>query len=179
MDAYLLARCPVRAVRRHWVQRILDHDGRGDDPGGIEQWLRLGEAVGLDRADLEAERLLLPGVRHAVDAYVHFVRDRPWVEGVAASLTELFAPPLLAGRLAALEKHYPWIDPAGLAYFRARLTQAPRDSDHGLTTVLAHCHTHAEQERAVAALRFKCDLLWAQLDALYQHCVAPTRETTP
>src|SRR5436305_3320142 len=114
-DALLLARCPVREVRRRWVQRILDHDGTGTDPGGIEKWLRLGEAVGLSRDDLEGDRLLLPGVRFAVDAYVNFVGSRPWVEGVAASLTELFAPPLLAERLAALARHYPWIDPAGRA----------------------------------------------------------------
>jgi len=175
-DAFLLARCPLRAVRRRWVQRILDHDGAGDDPGGIEEWLRLGEAVGLTRTDLEDDRLLLPGVRFAVDAYVHFVASRPWIEGVAASLTELFAPPLLAERLAAFERHYPWIDPEGLAYFRSRLSQAPRDSDHGLELVLAHCRTRPEQERAVAALDFKCDLLWAQLDALYHQCVAPTSE---
>jgi pyrroloquinoline-quinone synthase len=171
-DALLLARCPLREVRRVWVGRILDHDGSGDDPGGIEKWLRLGEAVGLARDDLEGDRLLLPGVRYAVDAYVHFVGDRPWIEGVAASLTELFAPPLLAERLAALERHYPWIDPSGLAYFRGRLTQAPRDADHGLRLVLAHCRTPDEQGKAVAALRFKCELLWAQLDALYLRCVA-------
>jgi pyrroloquinoline-quinone synthase len=175
-DALLLARCPVRDVRRRWVQRILDHDGTGDDPGGIEKWLRLGEAVGLGRTDLEGDRLLLPGVRFAVDAYGNFVAERPWIEGVAASLTELFAPPLLAERLAAFERHYPWIAPDALAYFRSRLSQASRDSDCGLALVLAHCRTRPEQERAVAALDFKCDLLWAQLDALYYHCVVPTRE---
>jgi len=167
-DALLLAACPDRAVRRRWVRRILDHDGHGDDPGGIEKWLRLGEAVGLAREDLEEDRLLLPGVRFAVDAYVDFVRARPWVEGVAASLTELFAPALMARRLAAFEAHYPWIDPCGLAYFRARLEQAPRDSEHGLEIVLDRCRTEDEQERALAALRFKCDVLTAQLDALAQ-----------
>jgi pyrroloquinoline-quinone synthase len=171
-DALLLARCPLREVRRRWVQRILDHDGWGDDPGGIEKWLRLGEAVGLDREELEAERLLLPGVRFAVDAYVHFVGSRPWIEGVASSLTELFAPPLMIERLAAFEKHYTWIDPRALEYFRCRPSLAARDSEHGLSLVLAHCRSRQEQERAVAALRFKCDLLSAQLDALYLHCVA-------
>src|SRR5262245_60489586 len=92
-DAFLLARCPIRDVRRRWVQRILDHDGSADDPGGIEKWLRLGEAAGLERDDLEHDRLLLPGVRFAVDAYLNFVGTRPWIEGVASSLTELFAPP--------------------------------------------------------------------------------------
>ncbi|HEV3022567.1 MAG TPA: pyrroloquinoline-quinone synthase PqqC, partial [Pirellulales bacterium] len=170
-DAQLLAHCPLREVRRLWVQRILDHDGWGDDPGGIEKWLRLGEAVGLSREDLESDRHLLPGVRFAVDAYVQFVANRPWIEGVASSLTELFAPPLLTERLAAFEKHYTWIDPAALEYFRSRPPLARRDSEHGLALVLAHCRTLEEQARAVMALRFKCDVLGAQLDALYHHCV--------
>jgi pyrroloquinoline-quinone synthase len=170
-DALLLARCPVREVRRRWVQRILDHDGWGDDPGGSEKWLRLGEAAGLSRDDLESDRFLLPGVRFAVDAYVNFVGSRPWIEGVAASLTELFAPPLMTERLAAFEKHYTWIDPGALDYFRCRPSLAARDSEHGLALVLAHCRSREEQERAVAALRFKCDVLCAQLDALYSHCV--------
>jgi pyrroloquinoline-quinone synthase len=172
-DALLLARCPLREVRRRWVQRILDHDGSENDPGGIEKWLRLGEAVGLSRADLESDRLLLPGVRFAVDAYVNFVATRPWIEGVASSLTELFAPVLMTERLAAFEKHYTWIEQAGLEYFRSRPPLATRDSDHGLALVLDHCRTHEQQERAVAALRFKCDVLNAQLDALYHGCVAP------
>lgn len=174
-DALLLARCPLREVRRRWVQRILDHDGWGDDPGGIEKWLRLGEAAGLSRNDLESERLLLPATRFAVDAYVNFVGSRPWIEGVAASLTELFAPSLMRERLAAFEKFYTWIDPAALEYFRSRPSLATRDSEHGLELVLTHCRSRPEQERAVAALKFKCDVLAAQLDALYHHCVAPNR----
>ncbi|MBM4070361.1 MAG: pyrroloquinoline-quinone synthase PqqC [Planctomycetes bacterium] len=171
-DALLLSRCPLREVRRRWVQRILDHDGFGDDPGGIEKWLRLGEAVGLNRDELERDLILLPGVRFAVDAYVNFVATRPWIEGVASSLTELFAPALMTERLAAFERHYTWIDPAALAYFRSRPSLARRDSDHGLTLVTEYCRTRAEQECAVAALRFKCDILAAQLDALYHHCIA-------
>lgn len=170
-DAILISRCPLREVRRRWVQRILDHDGTAGDLGGIEKWLRLGEAAGASRDDLENDRLLLPGVRYAVDAYVNFVATQPWVMGVAASLTELFAPALLARRLAAFEEHYTWIDPAALAYFRARREQAPRDSECGLELVLEHCRTRDEQERAVGALRYKCDLLWAQLDAMYLHFV--------
>src|SRR5262245_43237545 len=173
-DAILLSRCPLREVRRQWVQRILDHDGFGDDPGGIEKWLRLGEGVGLSREDLESERLLLPATRFAVDAYVNFVASRPWIEGVASSLTELFAPELMTKRLAAFETHYTWIDPAALAYFRSRPRLATRDSDHGLSLVQEYCRTREEQERAVAALSFKCDVLWAQLDALYHHRV-PTQ----
>lgn len=170
-DALLLSRCPVREVRRRWVQRILDHDGTPNDPGGIEKWLRLGASVGFTRADLESERLLLPGVRFAVDAYLNFVGTKPWIEGVASSLTELFAPPLMTERLAAFEKFYTWIDPAALEYFRSRPPLARRDSEHGLELVLEHCRTREQQERAVAALRFKCDLLCAQLDALYYECV--------
>ena len=174
-DAILLARCPIREVRRKWVQRILDHDGFGDDPGGIEKWLRLGVGVGLSREDLESERLLLPGTRFAVDAYVNFVNTRPWIEGAASSLTELFAPGLMEKRLAAFERHYTWIDSDALAYFRSRPPLARRDSDHGLSLVITHCQSRVEQEAAVAALDFKCDLLWAQLDALYYQCVSPTR----
>jgi pyrroloquinoline-quinone synthase len=166
-DALLLARCPLREVRRRWVQRILDHDGSESDPGGIEKWLRLGEFAGLSRADLESERFLLPGVRFAVDAYVNFVASRAWIEGVASSLTELFAPTLMTERLAAFEKHYTWIDPSALDYFRSRPSLAKRDSDHGLELVHEYCRSREEQERAVAALRFKCDVLSAQLDALY------------
>ena len=165
-DAAILANCPHREVRRRWIRRILDHDGTVDGEGGIEAWLRLGEAVGLTRDEVQDARHVVPGVRFAVDAYVNFSRTRPWVEAVASSLTELFAPDLMAERLAAFERHYPWIDPQGLAYFRARLTQAPRDSEHALQVVLEHCRTPNEQAAAVAALSFKCDVLWSMLDAI-------------
>lgn len=173
-DAILLSRCPDRGIRKKWIQRIHDHDGTETMPGGIDKWLRLAQAAGVAPEELEDDRRLLPGVRYAVDAYVKFVETRPWVEGVASSLTELFSPDLMATRLAAFETHYTWIDKDALAYFRSRLTQAPRDTDHGLGIVLDHCRTRPEQERAAAALQFKCDLLWAQLDAIYQRCVAPT-----
>ena len=165
-DAAILANCPDRGVRRRWVQRIHDHDGTADGEGGIEAWLRLGEAAGLTREEMWDERHVVPGVRFAVDAYVNFARTRPWVEAVASSLTELFAPDLMAERLAAFERFYTWIDPAGLAYFRARLTQAPRDSEHALEVVTEHCRTPEEQARAVAALSFKSDVLWSMLDAI-------------
>jgi pyrroloquinoline-quinone synthase len=165
-DAAILANCPLPEVRRRWVRRILDHDGTADGEGGIEAWLRLGEATGLTRKEIEDERHVVPGVRFAVDAYVSFARTRPWVEAVASSLTELFAPDLMAERLAAFERHYPWIDAQGLAYFRARLTQAPRDSEHALQVVTEHCQTPEEQARAVMALSFKCDVLWSMLDAI-------------
>lgn len=170
-DANILANCPVPAVRVRWVQRILDHDGtpgRGTPGpgGGIEAWLRLGQATGLTREELLSESRVVPGVRFAVDAYVNFCRNRPWTEAIASSLTELFAPDLMAERLAAFERHYPWIDPAGLQYFRNRLTQAPRDSEHALEVVTEYCRGEREQDAAVAALSFKCDVLWAMLDAI-------------
>ena len=167
-DAAILSNCPYPEVRRRWIRRIVDHDGTGPGEGGIEAWLRLGEAVGLSRAEVADERHVVPGVRFAVDAYVTFARTRPWVEAVASSLTELFAPDLMAERLAAFERHYDWIDPAGLAYFRARLTQAPRDSEHALEVVTEHCRTPAEQAAAVSALAFKNDVLWSMLDAIDQ-----------
>jgi pyrroloquinoline-quinone synthase len=165
-DAAILANCPLPEVRRRWVLRILDHDGTADEQGGIEAWLRLGEAAGLTRKEMEDERHVIAGVRFSVDAYVTFARTRPWTEAVASSLTELFAPDLMAERLAAFERHYPWIDPRGLGYFRARLTQAPRDAEHALQVVTEHCRTPEQQARAVAALSFKCDVLWSMLDAI-------------
>jgi pyrroloquinoline-quinone synthase len=165
-DAAILSNCPDMQVRRRWIRRVLDHDGSGPGEGGIESWLRLGEAVGLTRAEMLEERQLVPGVRFAVDAYVTFARTRPWVEAVASSLTELFAPDLMAERLAAFERYYPWIERDGLAYFRARLTQAPRDAEHALEVVTKHCRSGAERARAVAALSFKCDVLWSILDSI-------------
>ena len=165
-DAAILANCPERAVRRHWVQRILDHDGYGEDPGGIESWLRLAEAVGLARAQVEGLAELLPGVRFAVDAYVNFARRAPWQEGVCASLTELFAPEIHRQRLASWPEHYPWIDPAGLSYFQSRMSRARRDVDFALALTLERFQTRAAQERALQVLQFKLDVLWQMNDAL-------------
>jgi pyrroloquinoline-quinone synthase len=165
-DAAILANCSDREVRRRWIRRIHDHDGTADGEGGIEAWLRLGESAGLTSEEMWDERHVVPGVRFAVDAYVTFARTRPWVEAVASSLTELFAPDLMAERLTAFERFYTWIDPAGLAYFRTRLTQAPRDSEHALDVVIEHCRTPEEKARAVAALSFKSDVLWSMLDAI-------------
>ncbi|KUO19242.1 pyrroloquinoline-quinone synthase PqqC [Streptomyces dysideae] len=165
-DAAVLANCHHREVRRRWVQRIVDQDGTADGDGGIEAWLSLGKAVGLTRREMEDERHVLPGVRFAVDAYDTFARTRPWTEAVASSLTELFAPELMAERIAAFERHYPWIDRQGLAYFRTRLTQAPRDCEHALRVVKEYCRSPQEREGALAALSFKCDVLWSMLDAI-------------
>ncbi|HEX5304416.1 MAG TPA: pyrroloquinoline-quinone synthase PqqC [Streptosporangiaceae bacterium] len=167
-DAAILANCPERDVRRRWIQRILDHDGTSDASGGIDTWLMLAESMGMTRAEVLDERHVVPGVRFAVDAYVTFARTRPWTEAVASSLTELFAPDLMAERLAAFEQHYPWIDRQALAYFRARLSQAPRDSEHALEVVTRYCLTPEQQAAAVAALSFKCDVLWSMLDAIEQ-----------
>jgi pyrroloquinoline-quinone synthase len=165
-DAAILSNCPEVGVRRVWIQRIIDHDGSADDPGGIESWLRLGEALGVSREELESERGVLPPVRYAVDAYVNFARQRPWIEAVASSLTELFGPAAIRVRVQALERHYPWIDSAGLEYFRTRLVKAPRDADYALGLTVERCHTREQQEAAIAALQFKTEMLWAQLDAI-------------
>jgi len=175
-DAVILSRCPERELRRVWIQRLLDHDGTDTDPGGIEKWLRLGEAVGLTRAELLAQSRLLPGVRYAVDAYVNFCRTEPWLIAMASSLTELFAPALMARRIAAFERHYPWVREDGLRYFRGRLTQAPRDADFALRLVQERCRSRELQDQAVAALKFKCELLWAMLDAMhYAYMLTPSK----
>jgi pyrroloquinoline-quinone synthase len=165
-DAAILANCGERAVRRDWVQRILDHDGYGEDTGGIESWLRLGEAVGLERGEVESFRQLLPGVRFAVDAYVNFARRAPWPEGVCASLTELFAPEIHRQRLKGWPEYYPWIDPQGLHYFQSRIPLARRDVEFALAVTLERFATRAAQERALEVLKFKLDILWQMNDAM-------------
>jgi pyrroloquinoline-quinone synthase len=165
-DAAIMSNCPEVEIRREWIGRIVDHDGTTEGTGGIESWLRLGEALGVSREALVSECHVLPAVRYAVDAYVNFARQKPWIEAVASSLTELFGPAAIRVRLDALERHYAWIDPAGLEYFRARLVQAPRDAQYALDITVERCRTREQQEAAVAALRFKTELLWAQLDAI-------------
>jgi pyrroloquinoline-quinone synthase len=167
-DAAILSNCPDRAVRRLWVQRILDHDGYGDDPGGIESWLRLAEAVGLQRERVESLVDVVPGVRFAVDAYVNFARRAPWQEAVCSSLTELFAPEIHKQRLANWPEHYPWIERAGLHYFQSRVTQARRDVEHGLAVTLDWFCTREQQQRALDILQFKLDVLWSMNDAMAQ-----------
>jgi pyrroloquinoline-quinone synthase len=165
-DAAILSNCPEVAVRREWIQRIVDHDGTAEGTGGIDSWLALGEALGIARSELQSERGVLPAVRYAVDAYVNFARQKPWIEAVASSLTELFGPAAIRVRLEALERHYRWIDPAGLEYFRTRLVKAPRDAQYALELTVQRCRTREQQEGAIAALRFKTEMLWAQLDAI-------------
>ena len=199
-DAAIIANCPVREIRRVWIHRILEHDGmmsrtmeggapatRGEDglaggrpstEGGIEAWLRLGEACSLSRDEVLDNRRLLPGVRFAVDAYVNFARNQQWPVAIASSLTELFAPDLMAARLAAFERFYRWIDPRGLDYFRRRVTQARRDSDEALAITLEYCSTLELQWEAVRALEFKCDVLWSMLDAIH-HAYAGLENGVP
>ncbi|TDG02581.1 pyrroloquinoline quinone biosynthesis protein PqqC [Paraburkholderia guartelaensis] len=165
-DAAILSNCPDRATRRRWIQRLTDHDGQGGNEGGIEAWVRLGEAVGVDRDTMWSQRLVLPGVRFAVDAYVNFARRTTWQEGVCSSLTEMFAPQIHLDRLAGWPSHYPWIEPQGLQYFRSRVPLAQRDVEHGLEVTLSHFRTPAEQQRAVEILQFKLDILWSILDAV-------------
>jgi pyrroloquinoline-quinone synthase len=169
-DAAVLANCDDRAERRRWIERILDHDGRGDfrdgQAGGIEAWCQLAAATGLSRKDLESMRHVQPGVRFAVDAYVNFARTAPWEEAAISSLTELFAPKIHADRLAGWPSLYPWIASEGLAYFRSRIPLAGRDVEHGLEVARRWCTTRVRQERAIEILDFKLDILWSMLDAI-------------
>lgn len=169
-DAAILSNCPDPAVRRDWVQRILDHDGFEiggiKDDGGIEAWLRLAQAVGLTREEVLDLRHVVPAMRFAVDAYVNFARRAPWQESVCSSLTELFAPEIHKQRLATWPQHYGWIEPEGLSYFRNRISQARRDVEQGLAITLEHFSTRSLQERALEILQFKLDILWAMNDAM-------------
>jgi len=165
-DAAIMSNCTDRETRRRWVLRILDHDGWEDNPGGIEAWANLGEAVGLSRDELWSLHHVLPGVRFAVDAYVNFARRAPWQEAVCSSLTEMFAPKIHQDRLANWPEHYPWIEAKGLDYFRSRVPLAKRDVEHGLAVTLEHFKTRKQQERAVEILQFKLDVLWSMMDAM-------------
>ncbi len=171
-DAAIISNCPDPDVRREWMQRIIDHDGPARTapdapPGGIEMWIRLGEALGVPRQEMEDERHVLPGVRMAAESYVTFCKTKPWIEAVASSLTELFAPDLMRKRIAAFPAHYPWIRPEALQYFQSRLVQAPRDSQQGLRLVQLHCTTVETQRRAFEALAFKLEMLWVMIDTIH------------
>jgi coenzyme PQQ biosynthesis protein C len=172
-DAHALVRLPTSELRREWRRRIIDHDGDGPGSGGIERWLKLAEGVGLDRAYVQSTAGILPGTRFAVEAYVNFVRDRPILEGVASSLTEMFSPGIIADRVRGMLAGYSFITEETLAYFTPRLTQAPQDVDFALRYVKQHATTRVDQEAVLAALRFKCDVLWSQLDALHYAYVEP------
>jgi pyrroloquinoline-quinone synthase len=172
-DAAILARMEDPALRRIWRQRIVDHDGNAEGEGGIARWLHLTDALGLDRELVTSGRALLPGTRFAVQAYIHFVREKSLLEAVASSLTELFAPGIIGQRVAGMLRHYDFVSRESLAYFEHRLSEAPRDSDFALDYVKQHADTLEKQALVKAALRFKCGVLWSQLDALHFAYVAP------
>jgi pyrroloquinoline-quinone synthase len=165
-DGLILAKSGDPAFRREWIERIHDHDGTAEREGGLALWLALARAVGLDEAQVASLSDVLPGVRRACDAYVAFVLSHDLLESVAASLTELFAGDIMGVRIAAFEKHYPWVDAAGLRYFRSRTVQAPADARAGLAFVLAHAKTPEDQDRCAAALERKCEILGSLLDAI-------------
>jgi pyrroloquinoline-quinone synthase len=171
-DAIVLSRAAEPAFRRAWRKRIIDHDGDGMRPGGIEKWIQLAVAAGLDRDEVISEKGILPATRYAVNAYLDLVSKHSFLEAVASSLTEMFSRDLIALRTDRLRQHYPWLS-GGLAYFEARLTQASEDAQFALAWVTAHAPTRAQQELALGALRAKCDILWAQLDALHFAYVEP------
>lgn len=172
-DAALLSRLPTAELRREWRRRLVDHDGDAPGTGGIARWLKLAEGVGLDRAYVESTEGILPGTRFAVDAYVRFVSERSVLEGIASSLTEMFSPTIISERVSGMLRHYDFVSEETLAYFTPRLTQAPRDVQFALSYVIENARSREQQEAAVAALRFKCDVLWSQLDALDYAYVSP------
>lgn len=172
-DASLIARCDDPAIRREWRSRLIDHDGSGEGDGGIARWLRLTDGLGLAREDVVSLRGLLPATRFAVDAYVRFVRERSLLEAIASSLTELFSPVIISERVQGMLANYDFVTRDTLAYFDKRPPQAARDSDFALGYVKEHARTPEAQQAVLAALEFKCDVLWSMLDALYHAYVDP------
>jgi pyrroloquinoline-quinone synthase len=165
-DALILSKSEDPAFRRAWIRRIGDHDGTREGEGGLAEWLLLARAVGLDEPEVRSCRRVLPAVRYACDSYVELVRERSLVEAVASSLTEHFAPDIMRTRVAAWERHYPWVDQVALAYFRSRVPRATRDAEEALAFVVQHATTRPQQEACVRALIDKCHILWAMLDAV-------------
>jgi coenzyme PQQ biosynthesis protein C len=172
-DARLIARCEDQAVRREWRSRLIDHDGEAEADGGIARWLKLTDGLGLDRDYVVSTRGLLPATRFAVDAYVHFVSERTLLEAIASSLTELFSPDIISERVEGMLANYAFVTRDTLAYFEKRPPQAKRDADFALDYVKSHALTPPQQQAVLAALEFKCSVLWAMLDALYYAYVAP------
>jgi coenzyme PQQ biosynthesis protein C len=172
-DANLIARCDDADLRREWRSRLIDHDGQSQSDGGIARWLKLTDAVGLDRAYVVSCAGLLPATRFAVDAYVHFVRTKTLVEAVASSLTELFSPRIISERVEGMLKSYDFINSEALSYFARRPPLAKRNSEFALDYIKRHASTPQAQHAVLRALEFKCDVLWAMLDALYHAYVAP------
>ena len=172
-DSLIVSKSEDPAFRRMWIRRVLDHDGETEGEGGLALWLRLAEGVGLDREEVTSCRSVLPGVRFACDAYVDLVRSRSLLEAVASSLTEFFAPDIMTKRVLAWEKHYPWVSPEMLAYFRGRVTRARRDSAEAIEFVVQHATSYELQERCMAALIRKTEILWQLLDCVYAAYIEP------
>jgi coenzyme PQQ biosynthesis protein C len=172
-DASLIARCEDSAVRREWRSRLVDHDGEHEGDGGIARWLKLTDGLGLERGYVTSLRGLLPGTRFAVDAYVHFVREKTLLEAIASSLTEMFSPVIISERMSGMLSNYDFITRETLSYFDKRPPQAERDADFALNFVKRNARTPEQQLAVLAALEFKCGVLWAMLDALYHAYVAP------
>ncbi|HZT26332.1 MAG TPA: pyrroloquinoline-quinone synthase PqqC [Pseudolabrys sp.] len=172
-DAALIARSEDADVRRQWLPRLLDHDGGAGDEGGTQRWLKLTDALALDRDYVISLNGLLPITRFAVDAYVAFVQKRTVLEAIASSLTELFSPDIIAERLSGMLAHYNFVDRPALAYFERRPPQAHRDVLYALAYVKQHARTPEQQRSVFSALEFKCSMLWAMLDALHHAYVEP------
>lgn len=172
-DAAILSRMEHAELRRAWRQRIIDHDGDNADQGGIRRWIALTDGLGLERAYVESLQGVLPATRFAVEAYVHFVRERSLLEAIASSLTEMFSQSTIRERVSSMLARYDFLNVDVLAYFDKRLTQAPRDADFALNYVKREARTVQDQKAAIAALEFKCTVLWSQLDALYYAYVTP------
>ena len=172
-DSALMSRIKDPSLRRIWIKRILDHDGRKGDEGGIERWYKLTDGLNLDREYIKSTNGVLPATKFAVDAYVNFVENKSLLEGIASSLTEIYAPAIHQERIAGLSKHYEWADDYALAYFKKRINQARRDVDFGREWVINNAKTRSDQEAVLNAVKFKTEVLWAQLDALYHSYVEP------
>jgi len=172
-DASLIARCEDSAVRREWRSRLVDHDGDREGDGGIARWLKLTDSLGLARDYVTSLRGLLPGTRFAVEAYVHFVREKTLLEAITSSLTEMFSPVIIGERMAGMLANYPFVTRETLSYFDKRPPQAQRDADFALNYVKVHAKTPEQQQAVLAALEFKCGVLWSMLDALYYAYVSP------
>ncbi len=172
-DASLIARCEDSAVRREWRSRLVDHDGERDGDGGVARWLKLTDSLGLDRDYVTSLRGLLPGTRFAVEAYVHFVREKTLLEAIASSLTEMFSPVIIGERMSGMLANYPFVTRETLSYFDKRPPQAQRDADFALSYVKQNAKTPEQQQTVLAALEFKCSVLWSMLDVLYYAYVSP------
>ena len=172
-DLTLMARLESPDLRRACRSRVLDHDGVEVETGGISRYLQLTERLGLDRDYVVSTVGILPATRFAVDAYVHFVAERPPLEMIASSLTELFAPTIHKERIAGLSQHYDWADDYALAYFR----KAPGRGDEGRRVRPRPCDSRGRHAREAGGgaqchpLQDRCAV--AQLDALYMAYVEP------